>query len=157
MVNITMPSLASRLSPLLALPLLAVLLSGCAQDAKPKPGAKPPANSPSATAPKSATEHGSILGAFAAGGLAKSLEPGDLRLAEKTAQHAFETAKSGQNVTWKNPDNGHGGTITPTRTYETPQGGYCREYAQTVTVAEQQETAYGTACRQGDGTWKMVK
>ncbi len=32
----------------------------------------------------------------------------------------------------------------------------CREYKQTIVIADQIETATGTACRQPDGTWKIV-
>jgi hypothetical protein len=33
-------------------------------------------------------------------------------------------------------------------------GQQCREYQRTVTIDGKTETAYGTACRQPDGTWK---
>ncbi len=33
-------------------------------------------------------------------------------------------------------------------------GEQCREYQRTVTIDGKTETAYGTACRQPDGTWK---
>ena len=32
----------------------------------------------------------------------------------------------------------------------------CREFQQTITVGGRTETAYGTACRQPDGDWKIV-
>ncbi len=32
----------------------------------------------------------------------------------------------------------------------------CREYKQTIVIADQIETAKGTACRQPDGSWKIV-
>ena len=32
---------------------------------------------------------------------------------------------------------------------------YCREYQHTVTIDGKQEKAYGTACRQPDGSWKI--
>ena len=53
------------------------------------------------------------------------------------------------------PDNGHYGTITPLNTTEPRAGTYCREYQQTVTVGGQTQEAYGTACRQPDGAWKI--
>jgi surface antigen len=56
---------------------------------------------------------------------------------------------------WTNPDSGHSGTVTPVRTYQSG-GTYCREYQQTVTIGGQQERSYGTACRQPDGSWKIV-
>jgi surface antigen len=46
--------------------------------------------------------------------------------------------------------------VTPTRTYQQSSGEYCREYQQTVTVGGKTQEAYGTACRQPDGTWKIV-
>ena len=48
------------------------------------------------------------------------------------------------------------GTYTPTNTYQTTTGQYCREFQQTITVGGQTEDAYGTACRQEDGTWQIV-
>jgi len=59
-------------------------------------------------------------------------------------------------VPWTNPDNGHAGTVTPTRTYQTAGGTYCREYQQTVTIGGKDERSYGTACRQPDGSWKIA-
>jgi surface antigen len=78
-------------------------------------------------------------------------------LQAEAAQRALETTPSGQSVAWRNPDNGHAGTVTPTRTYQTAQGSYCREFQQTVTIDGKQERAYGTACRQPDGSWRTVQ
>jgi surface antigen len=36
-------------------------------------------------------------------------------------------------------------------------GTWCREYRTTVTVGGLAQQAFGTACRQPDGTWKVVK
>jgi hypothetical protein len=33
---------------------------------------------------------------------------------------------------------------------------YCREYTEKITINGASHTAYGTACRQADGTWKKV-
>jgi surface antigen len=35
-------------------------------------------------------------------------------------------------------------------------GKYCREFQQTVTIGGKTEQAYGTACRQPDGSWQIV-
>jgi surface antigen len=59
-------------------------------------------------------------------------------------------------VAWKNPDTGHSGTVTPTKTYQAPGAGYCREYQATVEIEGKQEKASGKACRQPDGTWKIA-
>ena len=99
---------------------------------------------------------GTLLGAFLGSEIGKSLDKADMAYMERTQQAALETAPSGTASTWRNPDNGHGGTITPTQTYNSPQGQPCREYQQTVTIGGQQQQAYGTACRQADGSWKVV-
>jgi len=42
------------------------------------------------------------------------------------------------------------------RYYESDNGDYCREYRHTVTIEGQRREAYGHACRQPDGSWRMV-
>lgn len=99
---------------------------------------------------------GTLLGAFVGSEIGQSLDRADRAAAARTAQTTLETGRIGQTSSWSNPDTGHAGTITPTRTYQQPDGNYCREYQQTVTVGGKTEQAYGTACRQPDGSWKIV-
>lgn len=99
---------------------------------------------------------GTLLGAYVGSETGQSLDRADRIAAARTAQVTLETAPTGQTATWSNPDSGHSGTLTPVRTYQQPNGGYCREYQQTVTVGGQTERAYGTACRQPDGSWKII-
>lgn len=99
----------------------------------------------------------SVIGGGLLGGVVGNLlDERDKMLAAQAAQRALETAPSGTSVPWKNPDSGHSGTVTPTRTYQTARGTYCREYQQTVIIQGKQERAYGTACRQPDGSWRIV-
>lgn len=100
---------------------------------------------------------GTLLGAFVGSEVGKSLDKADQMHAHQAGQRAFETAPTGQPVAWNNPDSGHSGTVTPTRTYEAAPGQYCREYQTTVDIGGQKEQAFGTACRQPDGSWKVVK
>lgn len=100
---------------------------------------------------------GTLLGAMAGSSIGQSLDQADLAYYNKTSQTALETAPTGRPTTWKNPDSGNYGTVTPTRTFETASGGYCREYSQTITVGGETEKAYGTACRQADGSWKITQ
>ena len=98
---------------------------------------------------------GAVIGGALLGGLVGNmLDERDKRLQAEAAQKALESAPSGQPVAWNNPDNGHSGTVTVTNTYQ-QSGTYCREYQQTVTIGGKQENAYGTACRQPDGSWKI--
>src|SRR5262249_29658898 len=62
-----------------------------------------------------------------------------------------ETVRTGAN-----PDNQTEGSVSPVRTDRTPAGDYCREFEQTVTIGGQPQRSSGTACRQPDGTWRMV-
>ena len=55
-----------------------------------------------------------------------------------------------------NPDTGNSGPITPTKYYQNSAGQPCREYTQTVEVSGRSETAYGTACRDASGAWRLV-
>ena len=97
-----------------------------------------------------------MAGMLLGGALGKALDDRDKRLAAEAAQKALETAPTGKTVAWDNPDSGHSGTVTPTKTYQTGEGSYCREYQHTVTIDGKQEKAYGTACRQPDGSWKIA-
>lgn len=99
---------------------------------------------------------GTLLGAYMGSEIGSSLDKADLMYANGAAQNAFETLPSGQSSTWRNPDSGNYGTVTPTATHQTSQGQYCREYQQTVTVQGQTQQAFGTACRQPDGSWKIT-
>ncbi len=69
---------------------------------------------------------------------------------ERPRERAFRHRR-----TWTNPDTGHAGTVTPQPAYKNDAGQYCREYQQTVTIGGKTETAYGTACRQPDGSWRI--
>ncbi len=98
---------------------------------------------------------GALGGAYLGGEVGRSLDRADRARADRTARTALEYNRTGETVRWRNPDSGHSGTFTPTRTYQTANGGNCREYQTTVTVGGRNRDAYGTACRQGDGTWKI--
>jgi surface antigen len=97
----------------------------------------------------------SIMGAMLGGAIGNRLDARDKRLAAEAAQRAFEQNQAGQASAWKNPDSGHSGSVTPTRTYQLANGQYCREYRQTINVGGEQQQGYGTACRQPDGSWRI--
>lgn len=103
-----------------------------------------------------ATAVGTLLGALVGSEVGKSLDRADQLAMAQTTQQTLETSPSGSTNSWRNPDSGNSGTITPTRTYTKNDGQPCREFQQTVTIGGKIEEAYGTACRQADGTWKIV-
>lgn len=98
---------------------------------------------------------GAGLGAIAGGYVGKQLDDADKIKAGETCQRALESGRSGQAAQWRNPDSGNYGTITPQPAVQTPQG-YCREFQQTIVVGGKPQQGYGTACRQPDGSWKII-
>lgn len=99
---------------------------------------------------------GALAGALIGGEIGKSMDEQDKKIAELSSQRALESAPSGRSVEWRNPDSGHYGSITPTKTFR-EDGKYCREYTHTVNIGGKSEKAYGTACRQPDGSWQIIQ
>ncbi len=100
---------------------------------------------------------GALAGAFVGSEIGKSLDSADKAAMQNSTQRALETAPSGQTVAWQNPDSGNSGTIVPKPAIQENSGQYCREYQQTITVDGRSEQAFGRACRQPDGSWKIVQ
>jgi surface antigen len=96
-----------------------------------------------------------LAGGLLGGAIGHRLDNKDKQMAAEAAARAFETNRTGQSAAWKNPDSGNSGTITPTKTYQAASGQYCREYRQDVIIGGEEQQAYGTACRQPDGSWKI--
>ena len=99
---------------------------------------------------------GTLAGAYLGSEVGKSLDKADRLAMKQTAQTALEKNQIGQTSKWSNPDSGNNGDVTPTRTYKTASGNSCREYQQTVTIGGKTEQAFGRACRQPDGSWKIM-
>ena len=98
---------------------------------------------------------GALAGGLLGGVAGKKLDDRDKRMAAEAAQQAFESHQTGEAAVWQNPDSGNSGSITPTRTYQIANGQYCREYRQEIFVGNEKHQAYGTACRQPDGSWQI--
>ena len=103
-----------------------------------------------------ATGVGVLLGAIVGAEIGKSMDKVDKTYATKAAQSSFEHSKNGTSTTWNNPNTGNYGSTTPIKTYQVANGRYCREYQTEVTVGGKTERAYGTACRQADGSWELM-
>lgn len=97
-----------------------------------------------------ATVAGAILGALIGGNIGRAMDQVDQNCIGQT----LERAETGRPVVWRNPDNGGDYRVTPTDTYQTADGRYCREYTTTVVIGGRSERARGTACRQPDGSWR---
>lgn len=99
---------------------------------------------------------GVVLGGLAGSEVGKSLDRADQLAMAQVTQHALESSPSNQSSAWRNPDTGNYGSVTPLRSYDSAQGP-CREFQQSVVVGGRSEQAYGTACRQADGSWRVVQ
>ena len=71
----------------------------------------------------------------------------------EAAQIEATTAPVGQPITWD--DGNASGSVTTTKQGQDAAGNQCREFQQEVTIGGQTEQAYGTACLQPDGSWKI--
>ena len=100
---------------------------------------------------------GTLAGAIIGQEVGKSLDRADQLAMQQNAQYSLENTRTNQTTTWRNPDTGNYGGITPVETYQTSQGQYCREYLQEVVINGKLQQAYGTACRQPDGSWKIIR
>ncbi len=148
---------------LVLLVISAFLLAGCAQSMGPKEGAGSLLGATAGAILGSnigkgkgnvvAIAIGALAGAMFGQEIGRSLDRADRIAMGQNAQYALEHTRSNELTSWNNPDSGNSGSLTPTRTYKQASGKYCREYRQTVMIGGQQQDAYGTACRQPDGSW----
>ncbi len=142
------------------------LLSGCMQNAGPKEGLGTiigaavggitGAQVGDGSGQLIAVGAGALLGALVGSEIGQSLDKADQLYAAEAYNESIDTTPTGTTTSWANPDSGNSGTYTPTQTYQTESGRYCREFQQTITVGGKTEDAYGTACRESDGTWEIV-
>jgi surface antigen len=100
---------------------------------------------------------GVLAGGLLGTSVGSSLDRADIAYSQRSMQQGLERLPSHQQTAWQNPDTGASGTITPTRTFQSTGGQNCREFQQTISVGGRTEEGYGTACRQPDGSWKIVQ
>ena len=93
---------------------------------------------------------GTIIGVIVGGSVGRSMDEID----QNCVGQALESASDGQTIAWQGPDH-ESYEVTPTRTYQAPDGAYCREYTTEAVVAGKTQTIYGRSCRQPDGSWKL--
>jgi len=77
----------------------------------------------------------------------------DKQVKEAALYEALEKNISGRTVAWENPDSGRSGSITPVRTFKNRQGQWCREYAASEALGNDQDSRRAIACRQPEGIW----
>lgn len=98
---------------------------------------------------------GTLLGAYLGSEAGASLDRADLAYADQAASRAYG-APVGSTIRWNNPGTGNYGSYTPMRDGYSASGDYCREFESTITIQGRREQGVGTACRQPDGSWRIV-
>ena len=125
-------SMKSRfVAPLIGL----MLLAACAGDPATGPGHAPIVPSVAAT---------------------QSFDDVDQAFMNEHFNHAMESTMTGQTSNWTNPSSGYQVQVSPIRTFQQADSTYCREFTQSITEKDQPVAVKGTACRQSDGSWKIV-
>lgn len=94
---------------------------------------------------------GALLGAYLGGNIGRTMDKVD----RMEMQRALETAPTGRAINWQNPDTGYSYTVRPTRTYYANQQP-CREYTTRALIGGKSQEIYGKACRQADGSWRVI-
>jgi len=102
---------------------------------------------------KEAVIGGTIIGVIVGGSIGRSMD----KLDQRCTGQILEYTPDRQPVEWVNPDTGRLYRTTPLETYQAEGGQYCREYITEAAIGGKTEQIYGTACRQADGSWKMVE
>jgi surface antigen len=102
-----------------------------------------------------ATAIGAVVGGIVGHEIGKSMDEADRRAAMEAEYRALETAQSGSQTPWRNPDSGHYGYVVPSQPYKYNNLD-CRNYTHTIYISGQPQTMRGKACRQPDGTWRNV-
>lgn len=72
----------------------------------------------------------------------------------EAAQVRATSANIGERINWNSGESQ--GYVVTRREGTNSAGKICREFQQSITISGKTEEAYGTACLQDDGSWKMV-
>ncbi len=109
---------------------------------------------------------GSVIGdgsgqdvAIAVGAIAGSLIGSSIgqRFDEHDQARIAYSMQRKQRSSWTNSTTGHRYTVIPSRTLAPSSSNQqCREFTVDTEIGNRTESAYGTACRQTDGSWKIT-
>lgn len=99
---------------------------------------------------------GGILGYVAGDYVGAQMDEKDRLMAAQNLQYSLELHPDGTTSRWRNPNTGNQGLSYPTSTTLMSDGTPCREFTANIVVEGETRQGYGTACRQPDGTWKII-
>ncbi len=109
---------------------------------------------------------GSLIGdgrgqniAIAAGAIAGSAIGSSIgkRFDEQDQGRIAYSMERNQRSSWTNSTTGHRYTVRPSSTLAPSSSNQqCREFTVDTEIGNRTESVYGTACRQNDGSWKII-
>jgi surface antigen len=98
---------------------------------------------------------GAVVGGYLGGELGKRLSNRDK---EQQAAATNRVLDTGQTTSWANAETGAKGTVSAQPTFKNSANEVCRDFSSSATVSDGTSgTGQGTACKQADGTWRIVK
>jgi surface antigen len=101
---------------------------------------------------------GAIAGGYLGGKVGEWLTNKDKQQMSATTTQALEQGKAGQTYSWANPESGNKGNVKADQSYRNQDGSTCREFSSSVSSLQgQNANGAGVACKQADGTWRIVK
>lgn len=102
-----------------------------------------------------ATAIGALAGGLIGAEIGRSLDERDRQEALAAEYRALEFGRAGRPVAWRNDASGIYGEVVTGAGYEVNSLD-CRDYTHTIYIDGRPRVARGTACRQPDGTWRIV-
>jgi surface antigen len=96
-----------------------------------------------------ATIGGAVLGGLLGGAVGKNMDDVD-------RQKMNSAVVYNQPTRWRNTETGNSYYVQPRQTFRTDNGELCREYITTAVIGGKKQQLTGQACRQADGSWKMI-
>jgi hypothetical protein len=79
------------------------------------------------------------------------------RKMNRSFQQALEFKKSGESVSWSEPQAAVSGEIIPQGTFQLADGSYSRRYVQRLNLPDGRRTYYGMAVRDANGVWGIPR
>jgi surface antigen len=86
----------------------------------------------------------------------RALTAAETVLARQAVQEALEIRLSNDIHRWESASGGQG-SVMPIRTFRIKTGHYCRDYTETLTKNGERASVDRTACRDGEGMWRVTK
>jgi surface antigen len=96
---------------------------------------------------------GAIIGVIVGGNIGRSMD----RVDQGCVGQILEHDPDGNRVAWFDAEGGTEYQVTPEMPFKDRSGRYCRKYLTDAADDGVNRRTYNTACRESNGTWKMIR